>query len=408
MRITDMEVVPVAHREPRLRNSWGAHSDVAARTIVRLTSADGTVGVSETYGDEQVISVLEGATDLVEGMNPYDRKPLELQLQDPMAYGAIDTALYDLIGRAVGEPVYKLLGGAVRDSVEFSGYLFYKHEDGDPDSAAIAGGEVMSPEAMVGEAREFVDRYGFETLKLKGGVLEPEKELRTLELLAEEFGYDTPLRIDPNGTWSVETATKIARRLRESNLDVQFLEDPVPTMHAHRRLTDRVDFPVATNMYVVDFEDVAPAVTADAVDVILSDHHYWGGLSGNCDLDRVARTFDIGVGMHSNSHLGVSMAAMTHVAAAMPTIRYACDSHYPWMADDIVADPFEFENGRLEPRDEPGLGVDIDEDRLDELHTLYQESDPLAYSSVESMAAEYADAMGDIGKDDWLPNKPRW
>lgn len=408
VRITDMEVIPVAHREPRLRNSWGAHSDVAARTFVRLTTADGTIGVAETYGDESVISILENAAEIVEGMDPYSRKPLELRLQDPIAYGAIDTALYDLLGRAVGEPVYKLIGGGVRDSVEFSGYLFYKQADKDQDSAAIAGGEVMSPEAMVEEAREFVDRHGFEVLKLKGGVLEPDRELRTLELLAEEFGYDTPLRIDPNGTWSVETATKIARKLQGSDLEVQFLEDPVPTMHAHRRLTDRIDFPIATNMYVVNFEDIAPAVTADAVDVVLSDHHYWGGLSGNCDLDRVARTFDLGVGMHSNSHLGVSMAAMTHVAAAMPTLRYACDSHYPWMADDVIESPFKFEDGRLEPRDEPGLGVEIDEDCLEELHALYQESDPLAYSSVESMATEYADAMNDVGKSDWLPNKPRW
>jgi glucarate dehydratase len=403
-----MEVIPVAHREPRLRNSWGAHSDVAARTIVRLTTADGAVGVSETYGDTQVISALEGSRGLVEGMNPFERKPLELQLQDSMVFGAIETALYDLIGRVHEEPVYSLLGGPVRETVEFSGYLFYKHADANPETAALAGGEVMSPEAMVDEAREFVDRHGFEVLKLKGGVLDPDEEIRTLELLAEEFGYDTPLRIDPNGTWSVETATRIARQLRDSELSVQFLEDPVPTMHAHERLKRQVDYPVATNMYVVDFEDIAPAVTADAVDVILSDHHYWGGLSGNVDLDRTARTFDLGVGMHSNSHLGVSMAAMAHVAAAMPTLRYACDTHYPWMADDVVSRPFEFDEGQIEPRDEPGLGVELDEDRLERLHTKYQESDPLAYSSVESMASEYAEAMSDIGMDDWLPNKPRW
>jgi len=408
MRIASMEVVPVAHREPRLRNSWGAHSDVAARTIVRLTTADGTVGVGETYGDEQVIATLKGASDLVEGMDPFKRTPLAFRLQDPMAFGAIETALYDLLGRTHGEPVHALLGGAVRDEVEFSGYLFYKYDDADPGTAAIAGGEVMSPEAMVEEAREFVDRHGFEVLKLKGGVLEPDEELRTLELLGEEFGTDTPLRIDPNGTWSVETAIEIARDLRESDLAVQFLEDPVPTMHAHARLKRQVDYPVATNMYVTEFEDIAPAVKADAVDVILSDHHYWGGLSGNLDLDRVARTFDLGVGMHSNSHLGVSMAAMTHVAAAMPTLRYAPDTHYPWMADDVVADPVEFEGGRLEPRDDPGLGVELNEAELDRLNERYEESDPLAYSSIDSMAAEYADAMAEVGMGEWLSNKPRW
>ncbi|MFC6734191.1 MULTISPECIES: enolase C-terminal domain-like protein [unclassified Haladaptatus] len=408
MHVAEMQVIPVAHREPPLRNSWGAHSELAARTIVRLVTADGTVGVAETYADDRVIDALERARSLVEGRNVYELRPLELRLQDPMAYGAVDTAIHDLLGKAVGEPVYNLLGGKVRDEVEFSGYLFYKYADSDPDGAAIAPEEVMTPEAMVGEARQFVDAHGFRVLKLKGGVLPPDEELKTLELLAEEFGSDTPLRIDPNGTWSVETAIDVATRLRDSDLNIEFLEDPVANLHAHARLKRHVDYPVATNMYVTEFDHIAPAVEMDAVDVILSDHHYWGGLTGNTRLDDVARTFNLGVGMHSNSHLGVSMAAMAHVAAAMPTVRYACDTHYPWMADDVIEEPIEFEDGCIELSDDPGLGVTIDEGELERMHELYEESDPLAYSSVSSMAAEYADGMADVGRADWLPNKPRW
>ncbi|WP_101296985.1 enolase C-terminal domain-like protein [Halegenticoccus soli] len=409
MQIREMEVIPVAHREPPLRNSWGAHSEVAARTIVRLTTADGEVGVGETYGDERVIDALERAAGLVEGMNPFARKPLELRLQDPMAYGAVDTALVDLLGRHLGEPAYNVLGGKVRDEVAFSGYLFYKYADSDPDSASVAPYEVDSAESMVEEAREFVGEHGFRTLKVKGGVLDPDEELRTLELLAEEFGRDVPLRIDPNGTWSVETATRIARRLREMDLRVQFLEDPVPTMHAHARLKRNVDYPIATNMFVTEFDQIAPAVELDAVDVILSDHHYWGGMTGNLRLDDAARTLDLGVGMHSNSHLGVSMAAMAHVAAAMPTVRYACDTHYPWMAEDVIeGGPLAFEDGCIALSDEPGLGVELDESELARMRERYHETDPLAYSSVSSMAAEYADAETEVGRAAWLPNKPRW
>lgn len=408
-RITDVEIIPVAHREPPLRNSWGAHSDVAARTIVRLTAADGACGIAETYGDGAVIASLERAADFVEGMNPHARKPLELRLQDPMAYGALDTALLDLIGKELGEPVYNLLGGKVRDTVEYSGYLFYKYADSDPASAAITPGAVESAEDMVAEANEFVDSHGFSTLKLKGGVLEPAEELRTLELLAEEFGHDTPLRIDPNGTWSVETASRIARRLERSDLHIQFLEDPVTTMNAHRRLKRNTSLPVATNMYVVEFDEIAPAVEMECVDVILSDHHYWGGLTGNLRLNDIAETFDLGVGMHSNSHLGVSMAAMTHVAAAMSNVGYACDTHYPWMAEDVIVDgPIEFEDGAIPVPDSPGLGVEIDESELQRLHERYGETDPMAYSDVGSMAAEYADGESQVGRSDWLPNKPRW
>jgi glucarate dehydratase len=409
MEVSEMEVVPVAHREPPLRNSWGAHSELAARTVVRLTSADGTVGVGETYGDPDVIRALRGAADLVEGMNAHERTPLRLRLQDDVAYGAIETALLDMVGKELGQPVHALLGGKVRDEVEFSAYLFYKYADSDPERATLAPGEVMSPGAMVEEAREFVDAHGFDVLKLKGGVLEPDAELRTLELLAEEFGPETPLRIDPNGAWSVDTATRLAKRLRELDLRLQFLEDPVPSMHAHARLKRRVDYPVATNMFVTEFDDVAPAVEADAVDVVLSDHHYWGGPTGNQRLDHTVRTWDLGVGMHSNSHLGVSMAAMTHVAAAMPTLRYACDTHYPWMADDVIADaPVEVSEGTVAVSDDPGLGVELDADELDRLNERYEASETLGYSSVGSMASAYADAMAEERDASWVPDKPRW
>ena len=408
MRITDLDVVPVAHREPPLRNSWGAHSELAARTVVILTAADGTRGVSETYGDSQVIDGLEAARDLVEGMNPYELTPLRLKLHDDIVYGAIETAAYDLLGRATDQPVHALLGGKVRDSVEYSGYLFYKHADSDPTSAAIVPDEVMTPEAMVDAARAFVAEHGFRVLKVKAGVLKPDEDLETVRLLAEEFGHDTPIRIDPNGAWSVETATRVAHALREMPTRIQFLEDPVPSMYAHSRLKRSVDYPVATNMFVTEFDHVAPAVESNAVDVILSDHHYWGGLTGNLDLDRVARTFDLGVGMHSNSHLGVSMAAMTHVAAAMPTVRYACDSHYPWMADDVIADPMRFEEGHVAVPDGPGLGVEVDDGALERMHERYETSETLGYSTVDSMAAEYADAMSEVSGETWLPNKPIW
>ena len=90
MEIGELEIIPVAHREPPLRNSWGAHSELAARTIVRVESADGLVGVSETYGDGSNIGNLEGAANLVEGMNAYERTQVRLRLQDDIAFGAIE------------------------------------------------------------------------------------------------------------------------------------------------------------------------------------------------------------------------------------------------------------------------------------------------------------------------------
>lgn len=185
----------------------------------------------------------------------------------------------------------------------------------------------------------------------------------------------------------------------------------MPSMHAHSRLKHHVDYPIATNMFVTSFDDVAPATALDpqAVDVVLSDHHYWGGLTGNRRLDHTVRTMDLGVGMHSNSHLGVSMAAMVHSAASMPTLRYACDTHYPWMAHDVIEDaPIEISDGAVEVPDDPGLGVELDEDALERHNERYDEAEALGYSTVGSMAAEYADAMAAEHDTGWLPNKPRW
>lgn len=407
MEVRNVEIIPVAHREPPLRNSWGVHSEVEARTIIRVETADGAVGISETYGNSAIIETLESAASFVEGIDPYEMRPLSLRLQQgrgrgdasAQAYGAFETALLDLIGKSVGEPMHKLLGGKIRDEVEYSAYLFFKHADPDPENASLVPQEVMSPEAMVEEAKAFVDAHGFETLKLKGGVLEPDEEIRTLELLADEFGSSVPLRIDPNGVWSVETATRIARELESSELNVEFLEDPVPTMNAHKRLKENTTLPVATNMYVTSFEDIAPAVDLDAVDIILSDHHYWGGPRKNVDLDTVARTLDLGVGMHSNSHLGVSMAAMTQVAATMPTLQYACDTHYPWESEDLIdSGQIEISEGTIDVSDEPGLGVSLDETVLERMHERYEEHEP-----------ERDDATALLEQnEDWIPNKPAW
>jgi glucarate dehydratase len=210
MEVTELEVIPVAHRTPPLRTSWGSYPETAARAIVRLTTADGEVGVGETHGSRAVIDWLENAATLVEGMDPYERTPLKLHLQHAGAYGGIEMALLDIVGKSVGAPVCELLGGRLRDEVEYSAYLFYKSTDLDSEEPSVVPGAVDSPETMVAEAREFVDRFGFETLKLKGGVLPPDEEVATLCALAEEFGSTVPLRVDPNGNWSVETAARVA------------------------------------------------------------------------------------------------------------------------------------------------------------------------------------------------------
>jgi glucarate dehydratase len=132
--------------------------------------------------------------------------------------------------------------------------------------------------------------------------------------------------------------------------------------------------PLATNMCVVAFDHLSPAVKKDAVQVILSDHHYWGGLRKSKVLAEICGTFGIGLSMHSNSHLGISLAAMVQLAAATPNLTYACDTHWPWKSEEVIQDPPTFENGAIRVSRKPGLGVELDRDALQALHEQYIKS----------------------------------
>jgi glucarate dehydratase len=125
-------------------------------------------------------------------------------------------------------------------------------------------------------------------------------------------------------------------------------------------------------MCTVAFEDIPGSVQLGSEQIILSDHHFWGGLRASVELARICRTFGRGLSMHSNSHLGISLAAMTHLAAAVPNLTYACDTHYPWQWEDvIIGGQLRIEDGSLAVPGGPGLGVELDREALARLHAQY-------------------------------------
>jgi glucarate dehydratase len=184
----------------------------------------------------------------------------------------------------------------------------------------------------------------------------------------------------------VATSIKVGRALEGV---LEYLEDPTPGIEGMSEVAREVSMPLATNMCVVGFEDVAPAVEHQAVGVILSDHHYWGGLRKVQSLAAICETFDLGLSMHSNSHLGISLAAMTHVASAVPNLTYALDTHWPWKSEDVIAeDALCFRDGEVTVPSAPGLGVELDQDQLARLHEQYlkcgisERSDSLYMQSI--------------------------
>ncbi|MBT2515541.1 glucarate dehydratase family protein [Arthrobacter sp. ISL-30] len=393
-RITAVLITPVAFKDPPLLNTVGIHEPFALRAIVEVQTDAGVSGFGETYGDARHIGRLQLAAAALPGTDIFNinqlRKRIAQSLQQDNSQGghgmsgmvtgsstadrvlsAFDVAALDVQGKLVGRPVSDLLGGAVREAVQFSGYLFYKWA-GHPGQEDDVWGEALDPAGIVRQARTMVDRYGCAALKLKAGVFPPEEEIAAIQALRNEFP-DMPLRIDPNAAWTVETSIRVGKEL---NGVLEYLEDPTPGIEGMAAVRRAVEMPLATNMCVVSFADVAPALATGAVDVILSDHHFWGGLRRSQLLAGITETFGLGLSMHSNSHLGISLAAMVHLASATPNLDYACDTHWPWKdpAEDVIkGGVLAFKDGAVQVPTSPGLGVEIDRDALERLHRQYLE-----------------------------------
>ncbi|EMD28378.1 glucarate dehydratase family protein [Amycolatopsis azurea] len=393
MKVLDVVLTPVAFADPPLLNAMGVHEPFALRGVVQLICEDGVVGLGESYGDLAFLDQVRKVLPELKGHDVFDLPGLRRKVATTLGevvfadahgltggfsvsktvasvYSLFEVAALDAQGHYLGRPVVDLLGGKARDAVDFSAYLFYKfgaHLGAEEDS----WGEVTTPEALVGEARRMVDEYGFGSIKLKGGAFDPDQEMAGIRALAEAFP-DHPLRIDPNAAWTVETGIRVAEELDGV---LEYLEDPTPGIEGMARVAEKANMPLATNMCVVRFADVEPAFRQRAVGVILSDHHYWGGLRDTQALSITAECFDVGLSMHSNSHLGISLAAMVHVAAATPHLTYACDTHWPWKTADVIAPgALEFVDGAVAVPDKPGLGVELDPDALARAHEDYVRS----------------------------------
>lgn len=386
IRVTGVTITPVAFADPPLLNSVGVHEPFALRAVIEVATDAGLTGLGETYADEKHLAALHAAASAITGADVYHTEEVYRRVQAIAApettiasglighsaatmrvFSPFEVACLDIQGKAAGRPVVDLLGGPARDRVPFSAYLFYKwaaHPGAEPDP----WGEALDPDGIVAQARRMVDSYGFTAIKLKGGVFPPEQEIEAVRALRGAFpGH--PLRLDPNAAWTPATSLKVARELDGV---LEYLEDPTPGIDGMAAVAEKAPMPLATNMCVVAFAHVPPAVRANAVQVILSDHHYWGGLRRSQLLAGLCETFGIGLSMHSNSHLGISLAAMVHLAAAVPNLTYACDTHWPWKTQDIVAGtPFTFRDGALTVPPGAGLGVELDREALARLHEQY-------------------------------------
>jgi glucarate dehydratase len=370
MKITDVRWTPAfIPIEAPLRYAFGSHPGFS-RIIIEVETDEGITGLGECYGGASRLGQLAEMKPQLIGEDPMNMERIRWKLGAPSAlklfghvlgFAGLEFAILDIQGKALNKSVCALLGGKVRDEVHFSAYLFYRYAN------AAGAGEVSNVEQMVKFAKDLVSQYGFSTLKYKNGVLPPDEEIDTFIALRKSFPKHR-IRLDPNAAWTITTAVHVARRLHD--YDLEYLEDPVWGLRAMQRVNQKAPWvTLASNMSVFAFEDLAPAITGDVLDVVLLDPHWYGGIHRAKLAGQICDTMGIDVGMHSGAEFGISQAAMLHLAASLPNLVLAPDSHYHHLTDDIIeGGKMKYKNGAMVVPTGPGLGVSLDRDKLARYH----------------------------------------
>jgi glucarate dehydratase len=406
-KITEMTVVPVAGYDDMLLNLSGAHAPFFTRNVVILRDNAGRTGVGEVPGGEQIRRTLEDARQFVVGrpigtyndiLNTIRKRFADrdtggrgLQTFDQRvtihAVTAIEVSLFDLLGQYLGVPVAALLGeGQQRSAVEMLGYLFYvgnrnktdlpyrAEPDAKIDWFRLRHDEALTTEAVVRLAEAAYAHYGFKDFKLKGGVLPGEREIETVTALAERFPQ-ARITLDPNGAWSLEEAIRLCRGMREV---LAYAEDPCGAEHGYSGREVMAEFrratslPTATNMIATDWRQMSHAIALQSVDIPLADPHFWT-MQGAVRVAQICRDWGLTWGSHSNSHFDISLAMFTQVAAAAPGKITAIDTHWIWQdGQRLTREPPQIRDGMMTLPEQPGLGVEIDLDQLEQAHKLYQ------------------------------------
>lgn len=406
--ITEMLVIPIAGRDSMLLNLSGAHGPFFTRNIVILKDNAGHTGLGEVPGGERIRQTLDDAKTLVIGQRLGAYKTVLSAVRksfgDRDASGrgmqtfdlrttihvvtALEAALLDLLGQYLGVPLAALLGeGQQRREVEMLGYLFFIGDSKKSDLPYVSAPnaqddwmrlrheEALKPDKIVRLAEAAYARYGFNDFKLKGGVLSGAEEMEAVTALAQRFPK-ARITLDPNGAWSLQEATSLCTG---AHAVLAYAEDPCGAENGYsgreilaefRRATN---LPTATNMIATDWREMGHAIQLHSVDIPLADLHFWT-MQGAVRVAQMCHEWGLTWGSHSNNHFDISLAMITHVAAAAPGKITAIDTHWIWQdGQRLTKNPLQIVQGKVKVPDAPGLGVEPDMAQIETGHKLYQD-----------------------------------
>ncbi|HYO07898.1 MAG TPA: enolase C-terminal domain-like protein [Tepidisphaeraceae bacterium] len=383
MKITDIRATTVTvPLEAPLRHANGCHWGRFVRTLVEVDTDEGITGLGEMGGGGESAEAVFGAMKrYLVGHDPARLEEMRFKIANPTAslynnrtqvLAALEFACLDILGKKWNVPVHAILGGKLQDRVPFASYLFFRYP------GPGGRGEVRTIDQMVAHVKALKQQHGFTSHKLKAGVFAPEIELEYFRAIASAVGADQGpgrntdrVRLDPNGVLSTEQAIRLGQAIEDLNND--YFEDPVFGLNGLRKVREMVRIPTATNTVVVGFEQLSANLVSPAVDVILLDTTFWGGIRQCVKAAAVCEAMQLGVAVHSSGELGVQLATMLHLGAVLPNLSFAADAHYHHLSDDVIAGgKLAYENGSIRVPDGPGLGVTLDRAKVERYAELYE------------------------------------
>jgi len=371
MKITELKSTIVALPTRRMATSEVGAGQYRLAVLVELVTDEGVTGLGESpnpVGVEATKTIIDSAEPLLVGEDPTNVEVLKKKLYAHYnlthlhihaacwALNGIDMALWDIVGKACHKPLYQIWGGAFRKRIEFYGPI-----------------DRASPEEVGAQAASLA-KEGFKTLYMKVG-FDEEEDLACVRAIREAIGPKLKIRVDANQSWSPGEAVRIIRRLGECELE--FVDQPVLMYNtdALARVRAAVDVPIASHESSWTMYEALNVLKQEAADVIHVDPRFDAGFMGARLTAGMAEAAGVPVVVHSFGELGVAQCAYMHLIASAPNFILANQSGYHHLADDVIKGGLlTFTDGCLDLPEKPGIGVELDRDKVETYARHYREN----------------------------------
>jgi L-alanine-DL-glutamate epimerase-like enolase superfamily enzyme len=365
MKITHIEPIPICVPLKKGMTAKTAHGEhvVSPYVIVRVHTDEGIVGLGEATisglwsGESQagcVAAIQHYIAPALIGKDPHDlnsiRRTMDFMIKlNPFTKAAVEMAMWDIVGKAAGLPVYQLLGGKVRDEVRIKLVVWARD---------VEGSRKMAEEHIA---------LGVSCIKVKTG-LDPEGDIARVRAVREVVGPDMPMTIDSNCGWTIQQANYCLRELRDIRL--LLAEQPIPAGDPAglAEVRRECNVPIMADESVFTLQDAWQLSLHRAADIFSIYPGKHGGIAATAEIVAIAKAAGLRCTIGSNLELGIGTAAMLHVAAAFPEIdtdHFPADTIGPFYHEfDLIREPLDLGPPTAKIPTGVGLGVELDESQL--------------------------------------------